>query len=190
MNTLKKYTIIGIIFVLITGTISHYIYEWSGNNPVLGLFFPINESIWEHMKLLFFPMLLYSFYMNKKLKTEYPCVTSSLLFGILFGTLVIPVIYYTYSGILGYHTTVLDIATFAVSVLLAFCFVYKLTISCTVADYLEQLKLLVVFLAVCFFVFTYYPPDIGIFADATTQIHTLLLNLRKNLLLISLCELT
>ena len=165
MNNFKKYTIIGIIFVLITGTISHYIYGWSGNNPVLGLFFPINESIWEHMKLFFFPTLLYSLYMNKKLKNEYPCVTSSLLFGILFGTLVIPVIYYTYSGILGYHIAALDIATFVVSVLLAFYIIYKFSLSCTVADYEEQLKLLVIFLAVCFFLFTYYPPNINIFAN-------------------------
>ncbi len=172
MNILKHYTIKGIIFVLITGTISHFIYEWSGNNSVLGLFFPINESIWEHMKLCFFPILLYSFYMNNKLKTEYPCVTSSLLFGVLFGTLLIPVIYYTYSGILGYHNMVLDIATFIVSVLLAFLVIYRLTLSCSVTAYQEQLKLLVIFFAVCFFVFTFYPPNIGIFIDMSILLPT------------------
>lgn len=162
MNTLKNYTIKGIIFVLITGTISHFIYEWSGNNPILGFFFPVNESVWEHMKLCFFPTLLYSFYMNRQLESDYPCVTSSLLFGILFGTILIPVIFYTYSGILGYHSMVLDIATFIVSVLLTFLAVYKLTLSCAVADYQDILKILVLIFTVCFFAFTYYPPDIGI----------------------------
>ncbi|MDD7025196.1 MAG: DUF6512 family protein, partial [Oscillospiraceae bacterium] len=58
MNKLKCYTITGILFVIITGTISHFVYEWSQNNFILGLFFPVNESTWEHMKLLFFPMLI------------------------------------------------------------------------------------------------------------------------------------
>lgn len=55
MNHLKRDTIIGILFVLITGSVSHFLYDWTGKNPVVGLFTPANESIWEHMKLLFFP---------------------------------------------------------------------------------------------------------------------------------------
>lgn len=163
MNKLKRYTIKGIFFVLIIGTISHFIYDWSGRNPILGFFFPINESIWEHMKLVFFPMLLYSLYMNKKLKSDYPCVTSALPFGILFGTLLVPIIYYTYSGVLGYHTAVLDIATFIISVLLAFFAVYKFSLSCILTDYQPFLDLLVLFFIICFLAFTYFPLDTGIF---------------------------
>lgn len=163
MNKLKSHIIIGIIFVIITGTISHFIYEWSGNNFILGLFFPVNESIWEHMKLFFFPMLLYSLYMNQKLKYDYPCVTSSLLFGILLGTFLIPILFYTYSGILGRNITFLDISTFIVSVLLAFLAVYKFTLSCKMASYESLLKSLILIVTICFFLFTYYPPDIGLF---------------------------
>lgn len=55
MKKLKCCTIIGIIFVLVLGTIFHFLYEWTENNFVVGLFAPINESVWEHMKLVFFP---------------------------------------------------------------------------------------------------------------------------------------
>ena len=165
MNKLKSYTIIGTIFVIIAGSISHFIYEWSGNNFILGLFFPVNESTWEHMKLCFFPMLLYSLYMNQKLKYDYPCVTSSLLFGVLLGTFLIPVFFYTYSGILGRNITFLDISTFIVSVLLAFRVVYKSTLSCKLTSHTILLKSLILAVAVCFLVFTYYPPNIGIFID-------------------------
>lgn len=167
MNTLKHYTIKGIIFVLITGTIWHFVYEWSENNFILGFFFPINESTWEHMKLSFFPMLLYSFYMNQKTKHNYPCVTSSLLFGILLSTFLIPVFFYTYSGILGRNIMFFDISTFIVSILLTFIAVYKLTLSCRLTSLTSLLKLLVMVVAVCFLVFTYYPPNIGIFVDPT-----------------------
>ncbi|MBD5555996.1 MAG: hypothetical protein HDQ95_11845 [Roseburia sp.] len=163
MKKLRRYTIIGIIFVLVIGTLSHFVYEWSGHNFILGLFSPVNESTWEHMKLCFFPMLLYSLYMNAKIKHDFPCITSSLLFGILLGTFSIPVFFYTYSGILGQNLPPLDVATFIASVLLSFAAVYKLTISCKLAAYTFILKLSVLVIAVCFFVFTCYPPDIGIF---------------------------
>lgn len=112
MNQLKRYIIIGTIFIIISGTLSHFFYEWSNNNFVVGLFSPINESTWEHMKLVFFPMLLFSLIANSKLKEIYPCITSSLLFGILIGTFLIPIIFYTYTGILGYNVFVLDLITF------------------------------------------------------------------------------
>ena len=163
MNKLKRYTIIGTIFVIITGSISHFIYEWSGNNFILGFFFPVNESTWEHMKLCFFPMLIYSLFMNKKLKDDYPCVASALLSGILLGTFLIPVIFFTYTGILGRNYLPLDIATFIFSVIIAFVTVYKLTLSCKMSSCNSWLGLSVFIMAVCFFVFTYLPPDIGLF---------------------------
>lgn len=165
MNSLKRLTLAGIIFVTIVGTIWHFVYKWTGSNMIAGLFFPINESTWEHMKLCFFPMLIYSFYMNKKLKNLYPCITSSLLAGILAGTFSIPVIFYTYTGILGYHSMVLDIATFIVSILSAFYTVYKCTLSCKAKGWLPALKLLTAVIGVCFLLFTYFPPNIGIFAN-------------------------
>ena len=108
-SSLKRYTTAGLIFVLITGTLSHFVYEWSGSNHLLGLFFPVSESTWEHMKLVFFPMLLYSLFMNHKLKDRYPCIRCTLMSGIITGTFLIPVIFYTYSGILGRNYMFLDI---------------------------------------------------------------------------------
>lgn len=163
MNKLKRYTILGFLFVSITGSISHFVYEWSGNNLILGLFFPVNESTWEHMKLSFFPMTLYSFIMEKKLKKEYPCITSALPFGIITATFLIPAFFYTYSGILGQHFLVLDIAVFLASVLVAFITVYRLALSCSLSSYATTLKLLAGILAACFLCFTYHAPDLGIF---------------------------
>lgn len=166
MNKLKHYSILGTIFVIITGTISHFIYEWSGNNFILGLIFPVSESTWEHMKLCFFPMLAYSLFMNKRLKSDYPCITSALLSGLLLGTFLIPVIFYTYSGILGHNWLPLDIATFMLSVILAFISIYRLCSSCKMASYALLLKLFVLFTIIFFFIFTYFPPDIGIFTTS------------------------
>lgn len=165
MKDLKRITLTGILFVIILGSLWHFVYQWTGNNPVIGLFFPVNESTWEHMKLCFFPMLIYSFYMNQKLKTQYPYITSSLLLGILVGSFSIPVLFYTYSGILGFHLFFLDIITFIASILLAFLCVYKFSSSAKLSSYKRLLSMLVVLLFICFLLFTYLPPKIGLFAN-------------------------
>ena len=165
MKKLKHYTITGAIFVIITGTISHFIYEWSGRQFLLGFFFPVSESTWEHMKLCFFPMLIYSCFMNKRWKDAYPCVTSALLYGTLLGTFLIPVIFYTYTGIIGRNYLFLDIATFVISVLLAFLCVYRLTVSCKMFTHTFLLGSLVFVMAICFLMFTYLPPNLGIFIE-------------------------
>ena len=55
---LLNYSITGVILVSIVGTVAHFIYDWTGQNPIIGLITAVNESTWEHMKLLFFPMVL------------------------------------------------------------------------------------------------------------------------------------
>lgn len=125
MKSLKHYTIIGALFVLITGTFSHFIYEWTGEN--------------------------------------FKCVTSSLAFGNLLGTFSIPIIFYTYSGILGHNIFILDIMTFVVCVLIAFFAAYKLTLSCVMQKYTYMLCILEVLTMLCFFIFTYCTPAIGLF---------------------------
>lgn len=165
MKHLRQYTIWGIIFVLITGTLAHFLYAWTGNNRIVGLFTPINESIWEHMKLLFFPMLIYSLIMILKFRRKYSCITSALCFGFLVGALLIPLFYYAYTYILGNNVFIMDISIFILSIVIAFGLSYKLTLSRRLESYTSILGMLVSVLFVCFFIFTYRPPEAVIFQD-------------------------
>ena len=70
MKALKREIGIGIVFAVIAGTLSHFVYEWLGENPIAAIFFPIDESVWEHVKLLFFPTLLLLFVSYKKVETN------------------------------------------------------------------------------------------------------------------------
>lgn len=162
---LKTYTIIGVFFVLAAGSLAHFLYDWTGSNAIAGLFVPVNESVWEHMKLLFFPMFLYSLIMIFKFKESHPCIISSLCFGILIGTLLIPVFFYTYTYILGKNIFILDISTFILSVIIAFLISYKFSQSCILKPYTFLLCILVGIVFICFTVFTIYPPDIMIFKE-------------------------
>lgn len=163
MDQLKKSMLAGFFTVLSLGTLFHFVYGWTGNWFPAGFFVPVNESTWEHMKLIFFPMLLCSFFLKKKLSPQYPCLSSALSAGILAGTFLIPVIFYTYTGIIGTNYLVLDLLTFALSAAAAFFLSYRLTLSCEAKPWQTVLSSLVLILFLCFLLFTYLPPDIGLF---------------------------
>lgn len=165
MKRLRGYAIIGIVFVLVTGTLAHFLYEWSGNRKIVGLFAPVSESVWEHMKLLFFPMLLYAPVMAFRLRDEFPCILSSLCCGLLAGTLAIPVLFYGYTFILGRNIFFLDIAVFILSVLLAFWIIYRLAPHCRPKRSSILLGCSVCILLGCFLWFSYHPPKGSLFAD-------------------------
>lgn len=169
MKYLRRYTIIGIFFVLVTGTLSHFLYDWSGQNPVIGLFTPINESVWEHMKLLFFPMLLYSLLMILKFRQRYPQIAAALFFGIITGTILIPLLYYAYTSILGTNYLVADIGIFILSIVISFWLAYQLTLSHKLENHTFILGLSVCVLFLCFLRFTYHAPNTVIFQDPTAD---------------------
>ena len=125
--TAKTYLITGFIFTAILGTLAHFFYEWCGENPLVGLFSPVNESTWEHMKLLFFPVVLWSLFIPDGLAEQKPGLRPALLLGGITGTLLIPVLFYTYSGILGRTVTGIDISIFFISVTIAFLCAYHIT---------------------------------------------------------------
>lgn len=170
MNRLKFYVVMGAVFVLITGTLSHFVYGWSGENPVAGLFFPVNESTWEHMKLVFFPTLIYGLFLYNKMWEDAPCIRSAVPAAILAGTASVPVLFYTYSGILGRDYFILDIAVFILSVLIAFFVLWRIARRDSASPVCQKtagslLNAAVILITVLFILFSYDPPGLGIFAE-------------------------
>jgi len=164
MNSLKRFCIIGAIFTVILGTISHFVYDWTGGNFLAGLFFPVNESTWEHMKLLFFPMFIYTLIAGKWMEEEYPCIYNAMFTGILVGLVLIPTIFYTYTGVLGFNVDWLNIALYVVSVLAAYYVVYRVAQKCTGEDS-KFLRYVMYALILAFMIFSVYPPSLGLFVS-------------------------
>ena len=66
--TLKKIKIINVVFLFLLSFLWHFMYDLFPNN-LFALVFPVNESIWEHMKIIYYCLLLGSvleFYLCKK----------------------------------------------------------------------------------------------------------------------------
>lgn len=163
-NFLKKSNKIGFFFVLILGTLLHFSFTWLREAPVAGLFSAVNESTWEHMKLLFFPSFLYFLLEYKKYGSSSKDLLTARTLGLFCGLAFIPVSFYTYTGVIGKGFFPVDIAIFAVSVFLTFyastrflAHPLKLT---TFTAFLLLFALLAAFLT-----FTFFPPHIQLFLD-------------------------
>lgn len=166
MKNIKPYIFTGMIFVSVLGTVLHFAYQLSGNNFLVGLFTPVNESIWEHTKLIFFPMLLYGLLGNTIQKNVYAdIIYTSTILGSLAGVLLIIVAFYTYSGIIGYHLAFVDISIFYISVITAFYVTYKTSFSPKIEQRTTILTILRILMICLYIVFTLYSPSIPLFIN-------------------------
>ena len=77
----KELTILAVLVVAF-GTCMHFVHEIPGFNHFLGYIFPVNECVWEHMKMVFYPLLLLSVYLcirNKGIRYFGGPIATSLL---------------------------------------------------------------------------------------------------------------
>ena len=114
-KSISFWQMVGFIAAGVGGTLLHFLYDWSGQHPVVGAFSAVNESIWEHMKLLFFPMLVFSLIEYSRIGKDYPNFWCVKLIGTLMGLTAIPVLYYTYTGALGVTADWFNIAIFFIA---------------------------------------------------------------------------
>ena len=172
-NKLLKVQIIVILFCLILGTLLHFTYEWSGENLFVGSFSAVNESVWEHLKLAFYPMLIAAiieYFFVKNIANNY---VEAKTIGIFTAISFIVVAFFTYSGIIGTSIIEIDILLFIISIILGEYVAYKLmkrNDESTVAT--TSLSIIILaFLLLCFVIFTYLPPEVNLFRDVTTGVY-------------------
>ncbi|MEG1857692.1 MAG: DUF6512 family protein [Pseudoflavonifractor sp.] len=164
---MKRIQIMGGLFTLVLGTLLHFAYGWSGGNAAVGAFSAVNESTWEHLKLLAMPVLLFGgaeyFLYGKKINNFIPVKALSALLGMG----VIVALFYTYVGIVGRHFLWADIGTFVVGVVAAYLlstrFLNTEVFTSRIWGILGGLVLAAIL--ACFVLFTFFPPHIGLFLD-------------------------
>ncbi len=112
----EKWILWGILVLSLVGSSFHFIYQLSGNNLLVGIIAPINESVWEHNKMALWPMLFWwggYFLVRRKKDAIDPAVWFTALLGaIVFAMLFMTVFFYTYSGATGVESLGVDIVDF------------------------------------------------------------------------------
>lgn len=165
---LKKFEIISTIFIIILGTLLHFTYNWSNNNSIVGIYSSINESTWEHLKLVFYPMIITTIIGNilyKKNIPNYICIKTK---GIILSMLFIVISFYTYTGIIGTNYALVNILLFIISIIISQLYTYKLINSNYKCNNKYSIFILLLLLD-CFVIFTFYPPKINLFKDPVTN---------------------
>ena len=164
----KKHSFWGWLLVSLLGTALHFLYEWSGECLWAAPLSGVNESVWEHMKLLALPVLAWSAAQGRqRISSNFWAVRAvSLLAGL--GS--IPVVYYTYTGALGFRLAAVDIALFYVAAALVFFLDHRLgeegRFSAPWQQKLGRLALII--LGLLFFLFTFHPPRFPLWQDPLT----------------------
>ncbi len=154
--------------VTLLGTLLHFLYDLSGKSVFVAPFSAVNESTWEHMKILFFPMLLFaiiqSFFFREK--AAFWCIK---LKGTLLGLILIPVLFYTYNGVIGPSPDFVNITIFFLSAGAAAIYEAKqLEKESTRRSSPWAAKLAFLLIGAAFALFTFYTPEIALFLDPTT----------------------
>ena len=144
MSKLQKWQIGATAFCLVIGTLLHFTYELSGGNTFVAAFSAVNESTWEHLKLVFYPTFIFLiieyFFIGKSTNNYSIAKTTAIIFEMSF----ITIFFYTYTGIIGTNYAFLDISSFVVAIIIP------------------------ILLLIAFIIATYNPPMINLFKDPVT----------------------
>ena len=169
--TLKKIKIINIILFFALSFLWHFMYDWFPNF-LTSIFFPVNESIWEHMKIIFgvivFGSLISLILMNKfhiKYNNFYVEIITKAVLGVLFYLIIFIPLYKW-----------LDENMFISISLMLITYIFVEIIGYKILKLNEMniniLPIILIFLCyILFFLLTYYPPHNFIFFDEIKLIY-------------------
>ena len=165
---IPQWQIGGFVFTAVLGTLLHFLFDWTGGNVVAALFSAVNESIWEHMKLLYYPMLLFAFWEYRFWGQEIPGFWCIKLAGTLLGLGLIPVIYYVYTGIGGVNADWFNVTIFFLAAGAALWTETKLFQKGALWGSCKLAPILLLLIGVAFTLLTFWPPRIPLFRDPVT----------------------
>jgi hypothetical protein len=159
--------IIGTVFIILLGSAFHFTFELSNNNPIVGSFSAVNESVWEHLKLVFWPSLIWmliALYPVRGLVNNY---FFSKAIGVYIMVIFIPIVFYTYTAFIE-ESLFVDIGSFVAAIIIGQFVSYRLY-RYKISKAVEIISIAtMVLLAIIFVIFTFYPPHLHIFQDLST----------------------
>ena len=167
-HSLKWWQVVGFLVTAVLGTGLHFLFDLTGGSPLAALFSAVNESIWEHLKLLFYPMVLVAVIQYRKWGRERQDFWCVKLRGILLGLFLIPALYYGYTGSLGVKADWLNITIFflvAGAVFWKETRLFQWGISC---PHPRASLVGICLIALAFTVLTFLTPHIPLFRDPVT----------------------
>lgn len=169
----NKFFLISVPIIFIICSISHFVFELSGKNILLAIIFPVNESIFQHLKLCFYSIVFFWIICYIILRNKYKILYGNWILSMICSALIcmflVLSLYYIFAAALSIESLYLDLAILLVSI----------TISHRIAIILYNhnlfnycyfsLDYILIFLLLAFTLFTFFPPQIPLFFDNVTK---------------------
>lgn len=147
------------------GTIMHFGYNLFPN-PITAVFFPVNESVWEHFKLYCWPFLFLCPFLAHYGRENRPLFFSSFFLQLVSGPIIIACIHYVYTGASGAESLIVDIASLYIAFAAGYIGLGLRTRHAFLARLLPLTAAAAIIFMMMIVVFTYFPPDIPLFISA------------------------
>ena len=164
---LKKIKVIGTITIFFLAFIYHFLYELFPN-PIVSILFPVNESIWEHMKLLYTGILswgLIEIFLLKKNKISYNNYPYQLFLTAFTSIIVYLILYLPIYNLIG-EKLIISISLLFIVILLEQILGYYLLKQKKENDILDKISIILIILFYMILLnLTYDPPRNYIFYD-------------------------
>ena len=157
----RKDILVGSIFIFLLGSLFHFTYELLGNNFLVSIFSATNESVFEHTKLVLYPIIIWYliFYFKNKTKVNKNGLFSSMIINLIFSILIIPLLFYFYTGAFGIESLLVDLIIFYISSLGGLLVAKKFYQKKKILPW--QLFLIIIILL--YGIWTFYPLNLPIF---------------------------
>ena len=171
VGKIERQILLGVPVLFLAGTLMHFLYGLSGDAFLAGLFAPVNESVWEHLKLVLWPMVLwwtvYYIRMGSEREIDAAAWFAAALSALLTAQVTIMLLFYFYTGAFGVELLAADILIFFLSVLLGQLVGLWIYRQGSGVSWVVPLTLLAMLLAL-FVILTLAPPALPLFTDPET----------------------
>ena len=164
-----RWELLGTVFIVLLGASLHFAFEWSGYWTPMAVIAAVNESTWEHFKIAFWPALLFglieSAWLHRSARNFWPAK----VLGLLTAPIVIAILFYSYTAILGRHMLSLDILIFVIAVAAGQLVSYKTMTGLDLgAAVSRSLAALLAVMVLAYSLLSYFAPMGFLFADPET----------------------
>ena len=158
----------GFGFTALLGTALHFLYDICGKPLFLAPFSAVNESTWEHMKILYFPLLIFAIIERIFLKEIRP-YWSIKLKGTILGVSLIPILFYTYNGAFGKSPDWINISIFFIAAAATFIYEtnrFQHNDRTLIPD--KTAVIILCLISAMFVILTFFTPELPLFMNPIT----------------------
>jgi hypothetical protein len=164
-----KWELLGVAFISLAGSFLHFSFSLLGEWPPAALISAVNESVWEHLKLAFWPALIYAFIEWPVFRRHAKNFWTAKAAGIFIMPLVIVSGFYGYTALANRHMLLADISLFILAVVIGQLISARLLLRKPLSFWTKIPALILIALMItAFSLLTFYPPHNPLFYDSQT----------------------